>query len=152
MDSQQGEASSEQPLAQDVAATSHETPSAIRPVWSHVHPVVRNLALGVIAWTVGAVWILFSHSYYGPLLFGVVTGVVITFVLLPTILFRIGRPSNEPQPPTFAEWSHGEFDTATGPIEARDAAILILIVPIAMAVGLTCLGLFDYFAAQGLLW
>ena len=49
----------------------------------HVHRRIVGVALAAIAWTLAAVWILFSHSYYGPLLFGVVTLLVLMFVALP---------------------------------------------------------------------
>lgn len=68
---------------------NRERSGANRPLWTDLHPVVGRLALGLIIWTVGAVWVSFSHSYFGPLLFGVVTFLVGIFVLLPRVLFHI---------------------------------------------------------------
>jgi hypothetical protein len=127
-----------------------EKPGANRPLWDHVHPVVRRIALGLIAWTIGAVWVLFSHSYYGPLLYGVVTLLVAFFVLLPMILFRMGRQGDE-QSPTFGDWMHGRLDTASGPVDACDAAIMILLIPMAVAVSMTALGLIEFLTAEGIL-
>ena len=80
-----------------------------------MHPFVGRIAIGLIVWTVGAVWVLFSHSYYGPLLYGIVTLPVGFFVLLTRVLVRLG-PRDAQRPSTFNEWLHGQLDTATGPI------------------------------------
>ena len=129
---------------------NRETQGGNRPLWEHVHPAVCRIALGLIAWTIGAVWVLFSHSYYGPLLYGVVTLLVLVFVLLPMILFRMGHQSTT-RMSSFQEWMHGRFDTASGPIEAREAAIMILLIPTAVAVGMTALGLIEFLMAEGIL-
>ena len=130
--------------------SDRERLGANRPLWDHVHPFVGRVALGLIIWTIGAVWVLFSHSHYGPLLYGVVTFLVSFFVLLPRVLFRIGRQDGE-QPPAFREWMHGQLDTATGPVDAGEAALMILLIPMAMAVGMTALGLIEFLTAEGIL-
>lgn len=130
--------------------TDRERFGANRPLWAHVHPAVRRIALALIVWTVGAVWVLFSHSYYGPLLYGFVTLLVGVFVLLPMILFRIG-PQDSGHPSSFRAWMNGRFDTASGPIEAREAAVMILLIPMAVAVGMTALGLGEFLMAEGVL-
>jgi hypothetical protein len=140
----------DRPPEQEVIMTNRERYGANRPLWEHVHPAIRRIALGLIIWTVGAVWVLFSHSYYGPLLYGVVTLLVGLFVILPMILFRIGRRGTE-RSPSFADWLHGQLDTASGPIDGRDAAIMILLVPMAVAVGMTALGLIEFLTAEGVL-
>lgn len=71
------------------------------------------------------------------------------FVLLPLILFRIGRQDGE-QAPVCREWMHGRLDTASGPVDARDAAVMILLVPMAVAVGMTALGLIEFLTAEGI--
>ena len=53
-----------------------ETFGANRRRSSNLHPAVARLGVGTIVWTVVAIWILFSRSYYGILLFGVVVGFV----------------------------------------------------------------------------
>jgi hypothetical protein len=130
--------------------TSRERHGANRPLWDHVHPAIRRIALGLIVWTVGAVWVLFSHSYYGPLLYGVVTLLVGFFVLLPMVLLRMGRQGTE-HSPSFGDWMNGQFDTASGPIEAREAAIMILLIPMAVAFGMTALGVIEFLTAEGIL-
>ena len=129
---------------------NRERHGANRPVWDHVHPAIRKIALGLIVWTLGAVWVLFSHSYYGPLLYGVVTLLVGLFVLLPIVLLRMGRRDESPSS-SFANWLNGRFDTASGPIEAREAAVMILLIPMAVAVGMTALGLGEFLTAEGVL-
>jgi hypothetical protein len=46
---------------------------------------------------------------------------------------------------------HGQLDTASGPVDARDAAIMILLIPMAVAVGMTALGLIEFLTAEGFL-
>ncbi len=128
-----------------------ETFRANRQRSSSLHPVVARLGIGSILWTLLAIWILFSRSYYGILLFGVVTFLVGMFVALPSLLFRFGRNRGEPGPPRLRDWLDGEFETASGPIEAREAAILILLVPMSIAVGMTAFGLLALLAARGVL-
>jgi hypothetical protein len=122
-----------------------------RPQWLYVHPSITDVALMAVAWTVGVVWILFSHGYYAPLMFGVVTLLAVIFVVLPFILFRLGRKGDAPPPPAFLEWADGQLDTATGPIDGREAAIMILLIPIALAVGMTALGLVNVLASGAVL-
>ena len=130
--------------------TDRERYGANRPLRDHVHPAIRRIALGLIVWTVGAVWVLFSHSYYGPLLYGVVTLLVGVFVLLPMILLRMG-PQDKGPPSSFQSWLDGRFDTASGPVEGRDAAIMILLIPMAVAFGMTALGLIEFLVAERVL-
>jgi hypothetical protein len=126
---------------------------ANRPAVRSVHRAVVRLALGAMIWSVLAVWILFSHSYYGILLFGVVTFLVGVFVVLPWVLSRFNR-RREPTADTaqtFREWREGEFETGSGPVDARDAAIMILLIPMAVAVGFTAIGLLEFLTAVGVL-
>jgi hypothetical protein len=126
---------------------------ANRPAARSVHRAVVRLALGAMTWTVLAIWILFSHSYYGILLFGVVTFLVSMFVVLPWVLSRFNR-RREPaadSTQTFREWREGRFETGSGPVDARDAAIMILLIPMAVAVGFTAIGLLEFLTAEGVL-
>jgi hypothetical protein len=116
-----------------------------------VHPVVKRLGLGTIAWTLGAIWVLFSRSYYGVLLFGVVTFLVGLFVALPWVLFRFGRKSVDPAETSFRNWLDGDFETASGPVDAREAAVLILLVPLSIAVGMTAFGVLAFLSAKGVI-
>src|SRR5262245_34889115 len=95
---------------------SRETFGRNRRQSLEVHPVIRRLGIATILWTVAAIWILFSHSYYGILLFGVVTFLVGIFVAVPWLLSRLGRRRRDTRGPTFKEWTDSEFDTASGPI------------------------------------
>jgi len=126
-------------------------PRPNRPVWTELHPLIFLITLGLAIWSIAAMWILFSHSYYGPLLFAMVTVLVAIFLALPWILLSSRHDTDEPQPRRFREWAHGDLDTASGPIDARHAAIIILSVPVSVAVGLTVFGLFEYLTAIGVL-
>jgi hypothetical protein len=130
----------------------HERSGQNRPLWLGVHPMVIRLAVGATIWTVAAVWILFSHSYYGILLFSVISFLVTMFLMLPWVLSRIARETDNPEKhTTFNEWRSGEFDTASGPMKASEAAVMILLIPMAVAVGMTAIGLLELLTAEGVL-
>jgi hypothetical protein len=122
----------------------HQTFGRNRRQSLDVHPVIKRLGLATILWTLAAIWILFSGSYYGVLIFGVVTLLVAIFVAVPWLLPRLGRPRDDTPGPSFREWKDSEFDTASGPIDAREAAVLILLVPLSIAVGMTAFGLLAF--------
>ena len=129
---------------------SHDTSRRNRRQSLDVHPVVRRLGIGTILWTVAAIWILFNHSYYGVLRFGVVTLLVAVFVAVPWLLFRLGRRDDASEP-SFREWMDSDFDTASGPVDAREAAVLILLVPLSIALGMTAFGVLAYLSSIGVL-
>jgi hypothetical protein len=130
----------------------HERYGGNRPLWLGVHRTVIRLAVGATIWTIAAVWILFSHSYYGILLFGVVSFLVAMFMLLPWVLSHFARKTDNPdEPATFREWRSGEFDTASGPMKGSEAAVLILLIPMAVAVGMTAIGFLEFLTAEGVL-
>ena len=124
---------------------------ANRPQWAELHPLITWLTLALAIWSIAAMWIFFDHSYYGPLLFAVVTFLVGMFLALPWILLHSRRDPGEHPPSRFRDWTRGELDTASGPIDARHAAIIILSVPVSVAVGLTVFGLLEYLTATGVL-
>jgi hypothetical protein len=110
------------------------------------------LGIGAILWTVAAIWILFNHSYYGVLIFGVVTLLVAIFVAVPWLLLRLGRRQrHDAGGQTFRDWMDSDFDTASGPIDAREAAVLILLVPLSIAIGMTTFGILALLSARGVL-
>ena len=100
------------------------------------------------------------HSQFGPaaqiavnhplMMFFTLAYVCSWLVFLPMILFRMGQQGAE-ESPSFGNWMHGQLDTASGPVDARDAAVAILLIPIAVAVGMTALGLIEFLTAEGFL-
>jgi hypothetical protein len=116
-----------------------------------VHPVIKRIGIATVLWTVAAIWILFSHSYYGILLFGVVSFLTLIFLAVPWLLSRLGHGRNDARGPTFREWADSDFDTASGPIDAREAAVLILLIPVSIAVGMTAFGIVEFLTAKGVL-
>jgi len=89
---------------------------ANRPQWAELHPLITWLTLALAIWSIAAMWIFFDHSYYGPLLFAVVTFLVGMFVALPWILLHSRRDPGEHPPSRFRDWTRGELDTASGPL------------------------------------
>jgi hypothetical protein len=66
-------------------------------------------------------------------------------------LSRLGGRRDDNREPTFRDWKDSDLDTAGGPIDARDAAILILLVPVSIAVGMTAFGVLAFLSAEGVL-
>lgn len=130
---------------------SRETFGRNRRQSLEVHPVIKRIGIATVLWTVAAIWILFSHSYYGILLFGVVSFLTLIFLAVPWLLSRLGHGRNDARGPTFREWADSDFDTASGPIDAREAAVLILLIPVSIAVGMTAFGIVEFLTAKGVL-
>ena len=72
------------------------------------------------------------------------------FGMLPWTLMRVDHEVHD-RPVGFREWTRGRFDTGSGPISAGEAAVMILLIPAAVAVGITVFGLFDYLTATSIL-
>jgi len=95
-----------------------------------LHPAIRRIASASSLWTIGAVWVLFSHSYYGPLLYGVVT-LLVAF----SFSFPLSSFAWRDRAPRIAELRDLDAWPARHrqrPVDARVAAIAILLIPIAV--------------------
>lgn len=131
---------------------AHKTFGRNRRQSLDVHPVVKRAGIATILWTLAAIWILFNHSYYGVLIFGVITLLVAIFVAIPWLLLRLGRRQRDDAGgQTFRDWMDSDFDTASGPIDAREAAVLILLVPLSIALGMTAFGVLALLSGTGAL-
>jgi hypothetical protein len=128
----------------------YETLGSNRRRQTRVHPVVARLGLALILWTLAAIWILFAQSHGAVLVFGIVSFLMIVFVALPWLLFRLGR-NGAPRPDSFRDWMDSDFETESGPIDAREAAVLILLVPLSIALGMTAFGALALMSASGIL-
>lgn len=127
-----------------------------RNVPQHVdlHPGVYRLLAGSVVWMVLAAWLAFGADAYTALQLAVVVGFALAFLVTPFVLGRLSaaRPARVARSDTrFREWLDHDFDTNTGSVRARDAAIMILVAPLAGAIGLTAIGLVAWLAASGAL-
>lgn len=117
---------------------------------AHLHKrVFAALAISVV-WMVVACWAFFSQDPYTGLQVAVVTFFAAAFVMTPFCLWILSKKQGDSDL-TYREWSKGELDLADGPIEAQHAAIMVMLAPLAGAVGITAIGFVASLAARGLL-
>ncbi|HVV60313.1 MAG TPA: hypothetical protein VHD14_01005 [Pseudolabrys sp.] len=121
-----------------------------RPVTDRLHPLVYQ-GLGALAlWLVISVWALFDRGPYMALTVVVITGFFLMLAALPFLIWRTWRKAggSEDSPGranSFQDWTHGEFQTWTGPLSGREAATQIFLPIAAVSVGMTIFGLVLFF-------
>lgn len=121
-----------------------------RPTTRGLHPSVYAVLIGLALW-----FVLWVRSFIGGgetdyLLF-IVSGFIIVVVALQLILSSVGRPAeaanadtaeaSDAAPPAFRDWARGDFDTAYGWMRGAEAAILVLLLIAAAAVGMMAIGI-----------
>ena len=115
-----------------------------------LHPVVYRALAGCVVWTVGAFWVLFSRESETMFQIAVVTFFAAAFVATPYWMRHIatqGKPATQHLP--LSEWRHARFETAAGTVAAGEAAMLVLLAPLACAIGLTAVSALHLFALKG---
>jgi len=124
-----------------------------RNIPQHVdlHPAVYRMLAGSVLWMVLAVWLAFGADAYTALQLAVVVVFAMAFVLTPLCLSRFSVARRAPQTTGFRDWLDHDFDTYTGPVRTRDATVMILVAPLAGAVGLSAIGFIAWLAASGAL-
>jgi hypothetical protein len=116
-----------------------------------LHPAVYRLLAGSVLWMVLAVWLVFGADAYTALQLAVVVVFALVFLLTPLCL-RLLSPARDAQPERpFREWLDHDFETNTGVVRTRDATVMILVAPLAGAVGLSAIGFIAWLAASGAL-
>jgi hypothetical protein len=125
-----------------------------RPVTDRLHPLVYQ-GLGALAfWLVLSVWVLFDRGPYMSLTAAVITGFFFIFAALPFMIWhswrKAGGADDAPGANSFQDWSHGEFQTWTGPLSGYEAATQILLPIAAVSFGMTIFGLVLLFTLPSL--
>lgn len=115
-----------------------------------LHPVVYKTMIGCVVLLVGAAWAFLGREGDSALSAAVVTAFALAAVLTPLWLWRLSRRRAGART-SFREWTDSEFECADGRVEARDAAIMVLIAPLAVAVGLSALFVIALLVATGTL-
>ncbi len=123
------------------------------PTEAGLHPAVYGALLGCLVWLTAAVWLAFGADGYTALQLAIATFLSIMFALVPYALSRLQRADQAPAAaqPSLRDWAEHDFITASGPVEGRDAATMVLLAPASVALGLTAIAAIAYLAAQGLL-
>jgi hypothetical protein len=108
-----------------------------------IHPYVFTIALGAVVWFLAATWFDFAWDRHVDLDLSVVTGFVIFFFGLLLIAYSIIAKDSRwgAQEISFADFLQSRIATYTGMWRGRDVLIGITLIPVALALGATLIGL-----------
>lgn len=122
------------------------------PVVYGLHSAVYASLAVCMAWIMAAAWLAFGSDHYLGLQLAIMTFLALAFMGVPLWLAMIQREHGKhaPEKP-FAEWAHNEMPTASGPVEAKDAAIMVLLAPASVALGITVTSAIAVLASRGIL-
>jgi hypothetical protein len=116
-----------------------------------LHPVVYRVMAGAAVWMVVVCWVVFGADSYTGLQLTVVVGFALTFLLIPYVLGRLSPAQRKQDKSSFHDWLGDEFETNTGDVRSRDAMVMVLVAPMAGAVGISAIGFVAWLAATGAL-
>jgi hypothetical protein len=120
------------------------------PRVTELHPAVRWTLLGSVVWTVAALVALFSTDPETSMTLGVVGGFATAFVGIPLWLRAISRTKAvAPRPLPLHEWIHARFELLDGTVAAGEAALLVLLAPVSLAIGMTVAAVIRLIIAHG---
>lgn len=127
--------------------TTHLLPVRLYPqTHDELHPLVYRAMVGLTIWLVLSVWMLFSRGEYEGVTLTVITLFFIVLVGIPVLLWLTWRRNVDPNErhscvAPFTEWTSHSFESWTGSVSGREAAIQILLPIAAVAFGMTIFGL-----------
>jgi hypothetical protein len=112
------------------------------PASTHLHPAIYRSMLWLVLLLIAASWGFFIHGAYAGLALAVVSGFLLIAVAIPWRLRRIARLHHGPNlrrrdPGSVSRWLARDFETWQYRLRGRDAAIMILLPIVAVAVGMT---------------
>lgn len=125
---------------------NREPASHNKPVFEELHPRVFGFAACLVAWFVISAWVLFDRGGYVGLPLAFVTVLLSIAVALPWILSQTWRKHRtpyevHPSKTTFRDWKAGEFSVWGAKLHGSHAAIDVLLPLMAVAFGLTAIGI-----------
>ena len=106
------------------------------PVSRGLHPKIYGLLVGSVSGIIVAVWVFFSGNTYTEIQLSITTVFGIAFVATPYALWRLSGKRNE-EDQSLRAWCNSELDTYTGKVHGTHAAVMVLLAPMACAVGMT---------------
>jgi hypothetical protein len=108
-----------------------------------VHPFVFQLGLGAVVWFLSVAWLDFAWGRHVDFSLVVVTGVFFIFfsllLLASSLIAKDPRWSQSKM--TITDFIRNDVATSTGKMRGRDALIEVALVPVALAVAATLVGL-----------
>jgi hypothetical protein len=112
---------------------------------SSLHPIVYKALAGVVVWIVAVALLFFGHDRSLLLLLAVISFLCVAVIMLPFCLWLIWRKHHPARvTTTFSDWSSHEIETASGLVDGGHAAIMVLLAPSAVALGITATALVAY--------
>ena len=130
----------------------HQRSHRNRPIETALHPAVNLALTGTLVWLLAAIWLAFGAQSYTALQLAIATFLSIMFAGVPYALWLLSQAGHKPAATKpFREWASHELQTASGPVEGKDAVVMVLLAPVAVSLGLTVMSLIAVLAAHGLL-
>src|SRR5581483_409911 len=116
-----------------------------RPLFDQLHPRIYAAAAGLVLWFVLSAWLLFDRGGYTGLSLTFVTVLLFIAVGLPWVLSRAWRqfqsPEQHTQEASFHDWKSGDLTVWGARLRNSHAAIDMLLPLMAVAFGLTAIGI-----------
>jgi hypothetical protein len=103
-------------------------------------PVYRSIVLA-FAWMLLASWIAFASGAETDLVLTVAAVLFAVFLGLPLLIHATAAHHTEAKPETLQHFLTSSVDTATGPLSGREAWLEIALIPAALALAATLIGL-----------
>jgi hypothetical protein len=112
------------------------------PVSPDLHPGVYAVALGGWVWLFGAFWLVFGGEAEGAFMLGVDTVFLATFFGVPYILKRTADRflDRHGYDGSLGDFLNRDVETLTGRLGGWSALIQVIVVPFALALGMTAIG------------
>jgi hypothetical protein len=117
-----------------------------RPVFDHLHPNIYMSAVALVAWFALSAWVLFDRGGYVSLLLVFVTFLFFIAIAVPALLALLWRKyrmprQGHPHALSFHDWKAGDLAVWGARIRNTHAAIDVLLPLMAVAFGLTAIGI-----------
>ena len=127
----------------DFEAVVPATPPSRDARQTAVHPYVIELAIGAALWFVAVIWLAFAKGAETDLALAIVTLFFAFFFGLFTLTASYGLhdPRWEQRSTNFREFLVSRVGTATGAMSGRDVLIEITLLPLALALAATLIGI-----------
>lgn len=121
-----------------------------QPPQEKLHPIIYRSIIGLAAWLVLSIWLLFDRGAYVGLTLAVITAFFFIAVGIPVIIaftwrHNSGIRESSEHALRFRDWLTCEFTTCTGQLSGTETAIQILLPIAAVSIGMTIFGLVLHF-------
>jgi len=111
--------------------------------FSDLHAGVFILMLLAWGWMLAAFWLTFGFQLEGGFMVGISTVYIAMYFGVPAVMIKVAKKYTPhlPDHRSFADFLHGNVQTATGRIEGWEACVQILLVPVGLALCITGIAL-----------